>query len=272
MKFASMKSALPAQNSAASNSSALKRSALKSSVQKGWTPKSLILPLLVGMLSLSAISPAIAEEAQMLRTLTVTGMGKESIPTTIAEVQLGVVAQGKTAAEVQQAAAKQSSAVVELLRSRNVSKLQTTGIYLNPNYDYNNGQQRLTGYTATNTVSFRISADKAGTLMDEAVQAGASQINGISFVAEDAALATAQQQAIREATQDAQAQADAAFGALNLQRGAIVSVQVNGATPPAPMPMYAARSMAARDEAAASTPVVSGEQEVQASVTLQIQY
>ena len=260
MKFASRKSALLAQNASA---------------QKSWIQKSLMLPLLVGALSLSVISPVIAQEAhqeaQMLRTLTVTGMGKESIPTTIAEVQLGVVAHGKTAAEVQQSAAKQSSAVVALLRSHNVNKLQTTGIYLNPDYDYNNGQQRLTGYTATNTVSFRIAADQAGTLMDDAVKAGASQINGVSFVAEDAAIAAAQKQAIGEATKDAQSQADAAFSALNLHGGAIVSVQVNGATPPTPMPMFAARSMAA-DSGAASTPVVSGEQEVQASVTLQIQY
>ena len=259
MKFASVKSALPVQK----------------------LQKSLMLPLLIGALSMgafglsaiSAISPAMAQEAQMLRTLTVTGMGKESIPTTIAEVQLGVVAQGKTAAEVQQAAAKQSTAVVAYLRSHNVSKLQTTGIYLSPNYDYNNGQQRLTGYTATNTVSFRVNSDQAGTVMDEAVKAGATQINGISLVAEDAAIATAQKQAIGEATKDAQAQADAAFSALNLKGGAIVSVQVNGATPPSPIPQpYETRALAARAADAPSTPVVSGEQEVQASVTLQIQY
>lgn len=240
-------------------------------IQKILSQKYLLLPLLVGALSLSAIHPAIAEEEQMLRTLTVTGIGKESIPTTLAQVQLGVEVQGKTAEEVQQEVARRSSAVVELLQSRNVSLLQTTGIYLSPTYDYNNGQQRLTGYTATNTVSFRVSSDRAGTLLDEAVRTGATRIDGITFAAEDAAVATAQQQAIREATQDAQSQAEAAFGALGLQRGEVVSVQVNGAMPPSPMPVpYAAQAMA-RD-VAASTPVVGGEQEVQASVTLQIQY
>ncbi|MBD3885265.1 SIMPL domain-containing protein [Phormidium tenue FACHB-886] len=240
-------------------------------IQKILSQKYLLLPLLVGALSLSAIHPAMAHEEQMLRTLTVTGIGKESIPTTLALVQLGVEVQGKTAEEVQQEVARRSSAVVELLQSRNVSLLQTTGVYLSPTYDYNDGQQRLTGYTATNTVSFRVSSDRAGTLLDEAVRAGATRIDGITFAAEDAAVATAQQQAIREATQDAQSQAEAAFGALGLQRGEVVSVQVNGATPPSPVPVpYAAQAMA-RD-VAASTPVVGGEQEVQASVTLQIQY
>ncbi|MCZ0905245.1 SIMPL domain-containing protein, partial [Microcoleus sp. HI-ES] len=88
-----------------------------------------------------------------IRTLTVTGRGVEAIPTTQTQVRLGVEVQGKTAAEVQQEAARRSSAVVELLRSRQVEKLETAGITLNPIYSYENNQQRLTGYTATNTVS-----------------------------------------------------------------------------------------------------------------------
>jgi uncharacterized protein len=245
------------------------------STRSNWSTKSLryLLPLMIGMVSLAAAHPAFAEAEQMLRTLTVTGMGTESIPTTLSQVQLGVEVQGKTAEEVQQEAAKRSSAVVELLRSRNVSKLQTAGIYLSPTYDYTDGKQRLTGYTATNSVSFRISTEQAGTLVDDAVKAGATRIDGISFVAEDAAIATAQKQAIREATQDAQSQAEAALSALGLQRKEIVSVQVNGATPPTPI--FANQNVQARmaaDAASAPTPVVGGEQEVQASVTLQISY
>ena len=76
-------------------------------------------------------NPAIAQE-KMLRTITVTGRGEESIATTLTLVRLGVEVQGKVAADVQQEAARRSSAVVDLLKSRNVEKLQTTGISLNP--------------------------------------------------------------------------------------------------------------------------------------------
>jgi hypothetical protein len=233
--------------------------------------KACMLPLLMGVLSLSMTNPAFAEAERMLRTLTVTGMGTESIPTTLSQVQLGVEVQGKTAEEAQQEAAQRSSAVVELLRSRNVDKLQTTGIYLSPAYDYSDGQQKLRGYTATNSVSFRLPTDRAGTLLDDAVKAGATRIDSVSFVAEDSAVSTAQKQAIREATQDAQEQAEAALSALGLQRKEIVSVQVNGATPPTPIFAREQRTMAMADSAA-PTPVVGGEQEVQASVTLQISY
>ncbi|MBD1852493.1 SIMPL domain-containing protein [Leptolyngbya sp. FACHB-711] len=231
------------------------------------------VPLLLGVASISLTLPVLAHETQpMTRTITVTGQGTESIATTLTQVQLGVEVQGRTAEEVQQEAARRSSAVVEFLRGRNVSKLQTTGINLSPRYDYDNGNQRIVGYTATNTVSFRIPTERAGTLLDEAVRAGATRIDSVSFIAEDAAIATARQQAIREATQDAQTQADAALSALGLSREEVVSIQINNAfMQPPPMPLYRQNvAMGAADSA--PTPVVGGEQDIQATVTLQIRY
>jgi uncharacterized protein len=230
------------------------------------------LPLFVGILSLTMANPAMAEQ-QMLRTLTVTGQGTEMVPTTLSRVQLGVEVQGDTAEKVQQEAARRSAAVVELVRSRKVDKLQTTGISLNPRYDYsNNGEQKIVGYTATNSISFQVPTDRAGTIMDDAVKAGATRIDGVSFIADEGAIATAQRQAIREATQDAQAQADAALSALGLTRKEVVSIQVNGSTPPPPV-LYQSEALAARvADAQPPTPVVGGEQEVQTSVTLQFSY
>ncbi|HEY9296324.1 MAG TPA: SIMPL domain-containing protein [Phormidium sp.] len=207
-----------------------------------------------------------------MRTVTVTGRGMESIPATIALINLGVEAQGKTAQEVQQEVARRSSAVVELLRSRNVEKLQTTGIRLSPNYTFQNNVQRLIGYIAVNTVSFRMDAQRVGNLLDEAVNAGATRIDGISFVAAESAIAKAQEQALREATLDAQRQADAVLATLNLTRQEVVSIQVNGAAAPPPPPIAFRAASADRAENQFSTPVVGGEQQVEASVTLQIRY
>lgn len=230
------------------------------------------LPLVVGMMSFTMVSPAFAQEKQLTRTLTVTGRGFEEIPTTLTQVRLGVEAQGKTANDVQQEVARRSNSVVSLLRSRQVEKLETTGISLNPVYDYSNNRQRLVGYSATNTVSFRIPTEKAGTLLDDSVKAGASRIDGVSFVASDDAIAAAQKQALRKATQDAQDQAGAVFSALNLTRKEIVNVQINGAS--APPPVYMERANFAKLQAAeaAPSPVIGGQQRVEGSVTLQISY
>lgn len=232
------------------------------------------VPLVSGIL-LSSASPAVAQiqQERLMRTLTVTGQGKESIATTRSRVQLGVEAQGETAVEVQQEVAERSTAVVEFLRSRNVDQLQTTGISLNPQYDYSNNRQQVIGYTATNTVSFEVPTDQTGNLLDQAVQAGASRIDSVGFIAAEEAIAAARQQAIREAIQNAQVQATAALDALGFSQQEIVGVQIDGAAVPPPINYNYNQAFARSDVAeAAQTPVISGEQEVMASVTLQIRY
>src|SRR6476646_9674012 len=83
------------------------------------------LPLAL-LVFVTFMQPGLTQEKERLyRTLSVSGRGVESVSATLSEVNLGVEIQGKTAQEVQQEAARRSSAVVALLRSRNVEKLQT---------------------------------------------------------------------------------------------------------------------------------------------------
>lgn len=204
------------------------------------------------------------------RVLSVTGQGVENIQTTQAQVRLGVEVQGKTAEAVQQQVASRSAAVVSLLKSRKVEKLETTGINLSPNYSYNNGQRRLIGYRGSNVVSFRVDIEAAGPLLDDAVQAGASRIDSVSFVAAEAAIAAAQKQALTKATQEAQDQAKVVLSALNLSPKDVISIQINDTKTPTPPPIPV-QATVLRTEADA-TPVVGGEQSVRASVTLHIRY
>ena len=232
------------------------------------------LALAVGsFFNCALISPAMAQE-EVLRTLNVTGVGVERIPATLAQVSLGVEIQGKMAAEVQQEVARRTSAVVEFLRSRNVERLQTQGISLSPNYNYdnNNNQRRLVGYIGTNTVSFRLNTEEVGKLLDEAVQAGATRINNISFTATEAEIASAQKEALRKATVEAQEQAETVLKALNFTNKEIIGIRINGANLPQPKMIERARLSAAADSAEASTPVIGGEQVVNGTVTLQIRY
>jgi uncharacterized protein len=216
------------------------------------------------------VAQAIAEE-KTVRIITVTGQGTVNIPSTQARVSLGVEVRGKTADEVQQEVAKRSNAIVNLLRSRQVDKLQTTGISLQPEYDYsNNNQPRLIGYIGTNTVSFRLSIDKSGAIVDEAVKTGATRIDSISFLASDEEMSKAQQEAIKKAALDAQLQADSVLASLNLARKEIVGIQINNN---AYSPVFTQNAnLSNRNRDAESSPVIGGEQVISASVTLQISY
>jgi uncharacterized protein YggE len=120
-------------------------------------------------------------------------------------------------------------------------------------------------------VSFRVPNEDAGELIDDAVNAGANQIQNISFIAEDAALDAARQNALRQATADAQTQANTVLSALNLGAEEIVNIQIDGANRPMPVPLPRGAALASADSEV-STPVVGGEQTVQARVTLTIRY
>ncbi len=227
----------------------------------------------VVLMSDSAQAQSVSTSSSRLRTLTVSGRGTEAIPTTIAQVRLGVEAQGKTASEVQSAIAKRSNAVVAFLKSRNVEKLETTGVNLNPIYSYENNKQVLTGYSGSNMVVFRTSNNAAGEIIDQAVKSGASRIDGISFVATDEAIAAAQKVALKRATKEAQAQAQAVLDALNFTQKDIIGIQVNNAVPrPRPMELENAQMLRSAKIADAPSPVIGGEQTIDATVTLEISY
>lgn len=233
----------------------------------------LSLLLVTGWIALAGISPGIAQERKPSRTITASGKGIVSIPTTLSQVRLAIEVQSKTPTTAQQEAARRSTRVVEYLKAQRVDKLQTTGINLNPTYTYPpNGTPQITGYTATNSISFRVTTDRTGAILDAAVKSGATRIDGVSFVATDSAIASAQLQALKQATLDAQRQADAVLETLNLKRKEVIGVQISNTSNPTPIPMLSQSAYAKTADAPPPTPVVGGEQQVEASVTLDIGY
>jgi uncharacterized protein YggE len=220
------------------------------------------------LINTGLVMPSYAD-ARELRTITVTGEGIENIPTSQAIVRLGVEVQGKEAGKVQREVASRSDAVVKFLRSRQVEKLETTGISLQPNYDFSNNQRRLIGYIGANLISFQIDIAQAGSLIDEAVKVGATRIDGVSFTAGESAIAAAQRTALIKATEQAREQATIVLQALGLVPKETVSIQVGNTSNPVPI----ARSEAVfRSADAASSPVIGGEQTLRAAVTLEISY
>ncbi|MGK7928057.1 MAG: SIMPL domain-containing protein [Spirulina sp.] len=230
-------------------------------------------PLIFALALFSLFLPLTAEaQEQLLRTLTVTGTGIEKIPTTLTQVNLGVEIQAQTATQAQQEIARRTTDIVNLLRSRNVEQLQTTGIRLSPRYNNRGGESVLVGYIGSNTVSFRVATERAGNIIDEAVRAGATRINGVSFTAEESAIEAARQQALVKATQNAREQADIVLDALSLSPQEVVSVQIGHAVAPV---LTRGNLLFSRGEAVPQqpdSPVIGGEQTVRASVTLQIRY
>ena len=213
------------------------------------------------------------QERKPNRTVTASGRGIVTIPTTIAQIRLAIEVSGKTPTITQQEAAKRATQVVNFLKTQQIEKLQTTGITLNPIYTYPpNANPKLTGYTATNSISFRVTNERAGAILDAAVTNGATRIDGVNLVASEQAISTAQLQALKQATQDAQRQADAVLEALSLKRKEVIGVRIDSASNPVPIAMSQAAFSDRASKPAPTTPVVGGEQQVEAAVTLDIGY
>lgn len=229
----------------------------------------LVIPVMAALIGLTT---PVAMAQEMIRTLTVTGRGQEAVTPTQAQATLGVEIQAKTATEAQAEVARRMNSVVNVLKANNVSKLQTTGINLSPNYDYSNNQRILRGYTARNTVSFTTSTESTGKILDATIKAGATTIENVSLTLADSQFAAAQKVALQRATLDAQAQANVVLNTLGLKPQQIIGIQINNATPPMPPPNPMMMRVAATADAAPPTPIVAGEQQVEATVTLQIQY
>ena len=220
---------------------------------------------------LTVVAPSSAQTQKPNRTLTTSGRGIVTIPTTLSQVRLAIEVQAKSPKTAQQQAASRSSKVIAYLKTQQVAKLQTTGINLNPTYTYPpNGTPQIVGYTATNSISFQVPTDRAGTILDASVDNGATRIDGVSFIADDRAIYNAQLQALKQATEDAQRQADAVLTTLNLKRREVIGIQINSTSNPSPIPMQSFQQAKSAD--VASTPVIGGEQQVEATVTLDIGY
>lgn len=201
--------------------------------------------------------------------LTVTGRGLETVPTTIVKVRLGVEMQGRTASRVQQLVAQRSAGVVSFLQSQQVEHLETTGISLHPTYHYESDRSQTSGFMGTNLISFQTTPDKVGGLLDQAVEAGATRIDQIDWIASEEAVKKARDHALQQATQDALVQSRAVLDTLQFTQGEITNIEVKGAGSPLRSRMRA--KMPGPPEATL-TSALSREQQVQVEVTLQISY
>ena len=176
----------------------------------------------------------------------------------LAEVSAGVTTQAPTAVAAMQVNANAMDAVIQRIKALGIAAddIQTTGINLGAQYDYDQSTQRqvFRGYQASNRVSVTLrDVKRTGPVLDALLAAGATDIGGPSFSIDDDSAQRAQ--ARKAAFERAQAQASeyarwAGYAGVRLLS---ISEAVN---PGRPMP-YEARGMAASMDAKAS-PVEPG--------------
>ena len=200
-------------------------------------------------------------------TISVTGVGRVLLAPDTADLRLGVVVQKPTATEARTEAAAAMTRVVNVIKAAGIADkdIQTAMLSLQPVYDYstNSNPPKLIGFQVVNTVAVIVrDLNKVGDLVDDAVEAGATSIDGVSFRLENPTAAEAQ--ARRAAVSDARAKADQLASAAGVSIVGVSLISEQSTSIPYPVP-YAAGAALARDE---STPVQPGQTEIAISVTV----
>lgn len=221
---------------------------------------SLVAVLLLGAVAVAVARPGGSRAARSpdaaVRTITVSGTGTASAVPTRAQLSFGVQTQALTAraALAQNAAAMRD--VLDALERAGAKDVRTQSVSLSPTYG---NSAQLQGYSASNTVSATVAFASAGTTIDAAVEAGANQVNGPSPLADDAE--TLYRSALQDAVRVARARGEVLAAAAGARLGPVTAILEGSA--PGPIPF--AKVAGAAD---ASTPVVPGQQETTATVTV----
>ena len=212
------------------------------------------------------VTPTAAETMFKATTFNLSAMGETRVAPNMASISLGVMTEGKTAAEALAANATRMTAVMATLKKAAIAEkdIQTSNLSVNPQYRYVENQAPvLIGYQVSNQVTIVVrDLKKLGAAVDATVTAGANQVNGISFGLSDPSAAenAAREAAVRALT----AKADLLARATGYRILRLVTLSEGGGYSPQPMPMVA---MAMRSEAKDASPISGGELSVRIDIT-----
>ncbi|MBZ0301422.1 MAG: SIMPL domain-containing protein [Anaerolineae bacterium] len=170
-------------------------------------------------------------------TLTVEGYGQAFGAPDIALVQLGVQTSSSDVLEAYNTANDAVQNVIAALTDAGIDlkDIQTTGLYLYQDTPYNpqTGEPSTAPiYRVTNSLNVTVrDVAQVGDVINTGVQAGANNINGLTFnIADPAAL---EEQAREVAVADARARAEQLAGLMGVQLGeATIIVETPNAQPP----------------------------------------
>ncbi|MDT0576548.1 SIMPL domain-containing protein [Croceicoccus sp. F390] len=176
----------------------------------------------------------------------------------MATISAGVTTRAPTATAAMQQNAQAMQQVIGRIAALGIPdrKIQTTGVTLNPRYDYRNDDPpKFLGYDASNTVRVELTdIAPIGRVLDTLVEAGATNLSGPDFGLQDPAPAQAQARSKAFETAQARAQEFARMAGYAGVRLLAVQEIMHSARP---MPMQEAMLSAPRD--AVSTPVKPGQ-------------
>jgi uncharacterized protein YggE len=220
---------------------------------------SVLLLAASALAGVAAPRPGKAADAPSAKTITVTGDGTVTAVPDRASFGFTVDSRAATARAALAENADAAAAVIAALKNAGVASadLQTGEVSLDP--QLNGDGTVVVGYTASNTVTAATSIANAGPLVDAAVGAGATGVDGPTLTRSDSK--ALYNDALKTAVANAGDKAQALAAASGLTLGRVQTIAEGSQ----PTPVVFAPGAA---HATAATPVEPGTQEIDATVTV----
>ncbi|MEP0824289.1 MAG: SIMPL domain-containing protein [Nitrososphaera sp.] len=199
-------------------------------------------------------------------------------------VTIGVETRGETAEEAAAANAELMDKVLEALKNLGIDEDQMSTSWYNvwPVYEWTSPpcieifpqppecapRSVITGYAASNSVTVTLDADDdVGKVIDGAVAAGATNVNGAYFFVSSERQEEIRQNLIADAIANARSRAEKAAEAVSMEITGVKSINLNDVYFPV---FYKELAQAADGGSSSSTPILPGQQEI--SMTVQVTF
>jgi uncharacterized protein YggE len=227
----------------------------------------LIVALVVTLVPVAARAQ-IPEPSSMVPLVITNGEAMVSRAPDVAFLTLAVETRARNPRDAQKQNADAMNGVQKQLADAGIPKaaLRTLGVWLEQEFDNQNGRRVARGFVARNTLEVRIEdVARTGELADAVVQGGATSLNGIRFDLKDRG--AAEREALRLAVADARQRADAAAAGAGRTVDRVLKIEDSRPEVVLPQRVFAMRADAA---ASPTTAVEPGLIEIRARVALTV--
>lgn len=181
---------------------------------------------LLSLISCGSFSQSVVTtENQVVRQVSVSGMGEAKVEADMARVHLSAQAQSNTSAEAKNIVDQRVNEVIRILDSVGLDEEDLTAgqISISPRYNYRNNRQEFIGYFASRSIQVEIDdLDLLNTFLDAALEQQIDGINQIEYRTsnEEEAKTLAREMAIQDSKQKAEFLAQA-YG---VELGNVISI------------------------------------------------
>jgi uncharacterized protein YggE len=202
----------------------------------------------------------------------VQGQGSASAAPDQATISFGVTKNAATVASAQEQTNSAINSILEGLKDLGASNkdIKTTNYSVNPNYNFDTGGQRITGYNVTQNIDLKLKDIKnVNRAIDVITGNGANLVGQIQFGFSDKTKKDLEETARKEAVGNAKQKAQNIAKVSGVRLGKIVNVQeVEDESLPRPLPVELDRKIGGTEPVTPPTEITPGENSVKVNIIL----